>query len=155
MIRRAEITVEFLCLATSPLSVFPDRPFHNFRASRSGDRQIKCSSKTPCNGLWSSKVMKESVGLAEAFYSWRVLVERLAYLGKDVWWFGQLSRNQLGMYISCTSVVLKFSFSISKRSLVRKWTEHQFVRGTILFSALRTLETRNWFPEHFKLIGLS
>ena len=29
----------------------PDEPFHNFRASRSGDRRILFSSGTPCDGF--------------------------------------------------------------------------------------------------------
>ena len=37
----------------------PDRPFHNFRASRSGDRWILCRSG---DGFWSSKIVKGTVG---------------------------------------------------------------------------------------------
>ena len=40
----------------------PDRPFHNFRALRSGDRQILCSSRRPYDGFKSSKIVKGSVG---------------------------------------------------------------------------------------------
>ena len=40
----------------------PDEPFHNFRASRSGDRQMLCSSGTSCDGFWSSKIVKGFVG---------------------------------------------------------------------------------------------
>ena len=38
----------------------PDRPFHNFRASKSGHRRILCtsSSRTANNGLWNSKKCK-------------------------------------------------------------------------------------------------
>ena len=39
----------------------PDEPFHNFRASRSGDRQILFSSGTSCDGFWSSKIGKKFV----------------------------------------------------------------------------------------------
>ena len=42
----------------------PTRPtFQNFRASKSGDRRILIVQKTSCDGLWSSKVVKESVGI--------------------------------------------------------------------------------------------
>ena len=41
----------------------PDQPFRHFRASRSGDELIFCSSKTSCNGFWSSNIVKGSVGL--------------------------------------------------------------------------------------------
>ena len=33
------------------ISYEPEEPFHNFRASRSGDRRILCSSGTSCDGL--------------------------------------------------------------------------------------------------------
>ena len=42
---------------------FPDEPFHNFIASRSGDRRILCSSRTSHDGFWSSKNVKRFVGL--------------------------------------------------------------------------------------------
>ena len=38
-------------------------PFHNFRASRSGDRRILCCLRTSWDGFWSSGVVKGSVGL--------------------------------------------------------------------------------------------
>ena len=41
----------------------PDESFHNFRASRSRDRRILCSTRTLCDGFWSSKNVKEFVGL--------------------------------------------------------------------------------------------
>ena len=41
---------------------FPDRPFHHFRASRSGDPRILSISETSFDGFWSSKVVKGSVG---------------------------------------------------------------------------------------------
>ena len=40
----------------------PDRLFHNFRASQSGDCLSSFSSKMSCYGFWSSKVGKVSVG---------------------------------------------------------------------------------------------
>ena len=40
----------------------PDRPFHSFRAASSGDRGILCSSGTSCDGFWTSKFVKGSVG---------------------------------------------------------------------------------------------
>ena len=40
----------------------PGEPFHNFRASRPGDRPILCSSGTSCDGFWSSKIVKGFVG---------------------------------------------------------------------------------------------
>ena len=43
-------------------SLHPDRPFHNFRASRAGDRRISCSSGTSCEGNESSKIGIGSVG---------------------------------------------------------------------------------------------
>ena len=42
---------------------YPDRPFRNFRASLSGDWPILCSSRTSCNGLLFSKVVKGLVGM--------------------------------------------------------------------------------------------
>ena len=41
--------------------VVPDRPFHNFRAARSGNQQNEWNSKTSCDISWSSKVAKGSV----------------------------------------------------------------------------------------------
>ena len=43
--------------------VQPDEPFHNLRASRSGDRLILCSSGTSCDWFWSSKIVKGFVGI--------------------------------------------------------------------------------------------
>ena len=40
----------------------PDGPFHNFRASRSGHREISCSSGVSCGKLVCSKAVKDSVG---------------------------------------------------------------------------------------------
>ena len=40
----------------------PDKPFLNFRASRSGDRRILCSSGKSCDGIRSSKIVTGSVG---------------------------------------------------------------------------------------------
>ena len=42
----------------------PDEPFHNFRASRSGDWPILCSSETSWDGFWSFKNVKVFVGEA-------------------------------------------------------------------------------------------
>ena len=41
---------------------FPDELFHNFRASRSGDRRVLCYSGTSCDGFWSSEIVKGFVG---------------------------------------------------------------------------------------------
>ena len=51
----------------------PDRPFRNFRAWRSGDQQILCSSVTSCDGFWSSKIVKGSVGLSTLLSEARIL----------------------------------------------------------------------------------
>ena len=40
----------------------PDRPFHIFRASRSGIGEFFCSSKTSIGGFCCSKIVKGSVG---------------------------------------------------------------------------------------------
>ena len=40
----------------------PDRPFRNFRASKSVDRRKLCSSLTSCDGFWSSRIVKGLVG---------------------------------------------------------------------------------------------
>ena len=42
---------------------FLDRPFHNFKTSRSGDKRILFSSGTSYDGFWSFKIVKGSVGL--------------------------------------------------------------------------------------------
>ena len=39
-----------------PRTQLPDRLFHSFRASKSGDRHILCSSRTSIYGLWSPKI---------------------------------------------------------------------------------------------------
>ena len=41
-----------------------DPTFYNFRDSKSGYRLILCSSGALCDGFWSSRVVKESVGYA-------------------------------------------------------------------------------------------
>ena len=41
----------------------PDRPFHNFRASRSGNPRHRLSSGTSGDGFWSIQIVKGSVGL--------------------------------------------------------------------------------------------
>ena len=51
----------------------PDRNFHAFRASRSGDRRILSSSEASYDAFWSSKVMKVSfgsLGANEMLLSW-------------------------------------------------------------------------------------
>ena len=40
----------------------PDEPFHNFRASKSVDRRILCTSGASCDGFWSSNIGKWFVG---------------------------------------------------------------------------------------------
>ena len=46
----------------------PDRPFCNFRASKSGDRLLLCSSETSCDGFWGFKVAKRSVGRVQYLF---------------------------------------------------------------------------------------
>ena len=53
--RRTEVNLE-----TQP-GQLPDRTIHNFRTSRSGDRQIFRSQGMSRNELWSSKIEKGSV----------------------------------------------------------------------------------------------
>ena len=53
------------CWETFSASCLPDRPFHNFRASGSGDRRIISSSLTSFGGFWSSEVVKRSVGFLQ------------------------------------------------------------------------------------------
>ena len=43
----------------------PDRLFHNFRASRSGNRRILCSSETSIDGFLDYNIVKGSVGLRQ------------------------------------------------------------------------------------------
>ena len=45
-----------------PCMFFLYRPFHNFRASRSGNRRILLTSRTSFDGFRSSKIVKGSVG---------------------------------------------------------------------------------------------
>ena len=52
----------------------PDEPFHNFRASRSGDQRVLCTSRTSCYGFWSSKIVKGFVGRG-----WSTNLEALNY----------------------------------------------------------------------------
>ena len=49
-------------LAKQNRSCIPDLLFHNSRASKSGDGQTLCSSKTSIDGFWGFKIMKKSVG---------------------------------------------------------------------------------------------
>ena len=42
----------------------PDEPFPYFRAWKYVDRLILCSSRTSCDGFWSSKIVKGLVGKA-------------------------------------------------------------------------------------------
>ena len=49
------------------LASWPDEPFHNFGALRSGDRRVLCSSGTSCDRSWSSKIVKGFVGDASCF----------------------------------------------------------------------------------------
>ena len=51
---------------SSAASCFPEEHIHNFRASRSGDRRMLCSSETSCDWFWSSKIVKRFVGLTAA-----------------------------------------------------------------------------------------
>ena len=44
----------------------PDRPFHAFRASKSGDRLTLLSSVTLLDGFWRSGIQKGSVGCLQA-----------------------------------------------------------------------------------------
>ena len=49
------------CCWLFPPPTQPDRPFHNFRVSTSGDRRNLCTSGTSCDGFWSFKIIKRSV----------------------------------------------------------------------------------------------
>ena len=40
----------------------PDTPFHNIKATRSGDSRVLSSSGTSCDGFLSYKFVKRSVG---------------------------------------------------------------------------------------------
>ena len=53
--------VFFVCYLPRSM-ILPDRPFFNFRASRLVGLQILCSSGISCDGFWSSKIVKRSVG---------------------------------------------------------------------------------------------
>ena len=44
------------------VSCMPDRTFHNFRVSRTGDFVKNCSSEMSCDEFWSSNLVKGSVG---------------------------------------------------------------------------------------------
>ena len=48
-----------------PYHALPDSAFHKFRASRSGDRLILCSSKKSSDGFWRSNIVIGSVGCTE------------------------------------------------------------------------------------------
>ena len=50
------------------------RPFRNFKASKSGYQLILCSLVTSCNGLWSTKVVKRSVGKLAGCLSKRIFL---------------------------------------------------------------------------------
>ena len=92
-------------------SVLPDRPFHKFRASRSGDRLISCTSS---DGFKSSKIGKNRsgyrrVGRVGWWFTWSyymlMLLHMLAYFC--------LSDTSLFYLIAClqikTGVCLKCS----------------------------------------------
>ena len=55
---------------TDGRKVQPDRPFHNFRASKSGDRQKKLCSLVgaPCDAFGSYKTVKGWVGKSNNFF---------------------------------------------------------------------------------------
>ena len=61
--RQTDLTVLLRLPSSSRL---PDEPFHNFRASKSGDRLLLCSSGPSSDGFWGSKVVKGSVGSARS-----------------------------------------------------------------------------------------
>ena len=48
----------------------PDRPFHNFRISKSGGRQILCSLRTSSDGFRGSKVVT-GFGRCSIWISWQ------------------------------------------------------------------------------------
>ena len=66
---RREATSSYLSNSISGCYRSPDRPFHNFRASRSGDLGIFSSSETSCDEFLSFKLVKRSVGLFSYSYS--------------------------------------------------------------------------------------
>ena len=47
----------------------PDRTFHNFETSRSGEQGVSCCSKTSVDRFWSSRVVKGSVESLFFFFS--------------------------------------------------------------------------------------
>ena len=51
---------------------YPDPPFHNFRASRSGDQRILGRSKTSCDGFWSFQSYQR-VGRNLPLLAWFIL----------------------------------------------------------------------------------
>ena len=60
---------------------YPTGPFTNFQASKSGDGWILCSSETACDGFWSSKVMKGSIGYMHTFIVVHDNMEYLKHIG--------------------------------------------------------------------------
>ena len=66
-----------------------NRPFHNFRASLAGGRRKVCSSRASCDGFWSSKVVKGSVG-----HSWFRLRLKPATLTKFLFPSSESTRDE-------------------------------------------------------------
>ena len=48
--------------------VYLDKPFPNFKASKSVDRRTLCSSGTSCDGFYSSKIVKGLVGTGKLIF---------------------------------------------------------------------------------------
>ena len=88
--------IELLSLFNEAL---PVRPFHKWRASRSGDSQVLCSSKTSSDGFWSYKVVKGSV----VYFFHRLRVTRYIYTNRsgrifptDLFTILELQNQELG-----------------------------------------------------------
>ena len=67
------LKLNFIIFSLCKCQLLLDRPFHNFRASRSGDWRILWSSGTSCGGFWISKVVKVSVGWSHQRFIYREL----------------------------------------------------------------------------------
>ena len=99
----------------------PDRPFYNFRASKSGGRRILCSSETSCDRFLSSRVVIGSVGTGEEVSSPRTVTPcfqisaRTSFFNlsplllKDIW---RLERASFFMMCCCHQSLWKFSHKL-------------------------------------------
>ena len=88
------------------MQTWPDRTFHNFRASWSGDPRILCCSKTPIHRLWGTKTVKCSFGsnkktICSCFflYFWVMLPTG----STDTFFQAPPRHNKFELYNSCSS----------------------------------------------------